>query len=885
MTKKKKYDVHLITHTHWDREWYQSFEIYRFRLFEVFERLKFIFKEQDNYHSFFFDGQTAPLEDFIEARPDDKKEIIDWIRRRRLRIGPFYILHDEQLTCAEAQVRNLIIGLDMVKQYDAYAPIGYVPDNFGHISQTPQILAGFGLDNAVMWRGYKVDETTPTEAVWLGADGTKIKTVMLICGYSSAAGMNFPDTGSFERALENFVDLKKRSECGTFLIMNGVDHALPTTDIVANIAFLEEKFPDCHIRHSSLDEFIKEIPWDKVPELLHGELLHAPMLDGTFSSRMNLKIMNRLAENELSAYAEPMSAIAYLQTKKYPAMDLKRAWKYLLKCHPHDSITGCHTDRVTEDIIIRLKRAYEMGDFLAKTAWDAVIGEVYDYQIPADSKIISVFNPLSSSRQSVIRTDIYVHSDLDTIKTILIKTPSSAVLQANIVKQDVSPIVFPLRSDYMIPLSKSCKRITVEFGSVELKPLGFTDFEFEIICNEEPADNLMTAVTVSGKSALNESKMIAHSNNILENEFIKVKINRDATVDVSDKKSGEEYLGLHQMEVIQDAGNLYMHRPLQQNTCYYLNPVNFVLKENFDTSATFSVSGYMRLPEGLDHEFTALQRQLDCPVTVNFTLKKNDPVLYISSSFDNRVKNVCWYTRFCTGFENGKNSVHTPFDIVERSPLNNSDVVYSENTRLSMQISRYCAQCFTSFSENRKHLTLLNKGLPEYTFESNGDATLTLLRSSNIIWGTSPRDFPNNEFPAESAFEIGEHKREYGLLFHSNSITDNLTSAIGFNLSPEARLYQHSVKTDFNLSLAPSFLVLSAFKQAEDGNGLILRFYNVLNEETEALIDTTCIFTRVTKVELNETDKDDSTAIEMNDGIIKLKVKAKEIISLRLTNT
>ena len=135
---------------------------------------------------------------------------------------------------------------------------------------------------------------------------------------------------------------------------------------------------------------------------------------------------------------------------------------------------------------------------------------------------------------------------------------------------------------------------------------------------------------------------------------------------------------------------------------------------------------------------------------------------------------------------------------------------------------------------------------------------------------------------ASGTYRGGEHNREYGLLFHSDSIENNLASAIGFNLPPKARLYKNRVDAGFNLSLTPSNFVLSALKRAEDGNGIILRFYNVLDQESEAVINITENFTGVKKVELNETDNNDNSTININDGVIKLSVKAKEIISLRL---
>ena len=124
---------HLIAHTHWDREWYLPVELYRFRLIELFDRLRLIFKEEPEYHSFFLDGQTIPLEDYLSVRPEAADEVRQWIARKKLRVGPFYVLLDEQLVSGESFVRNLLIGVAMVREFGGDAGVGYIPDNFGHV--------------------------------------------------------------------------------------------------------------------------------------------------------------------------------------------------------------------------------------------------------------------------------------------------------------------------------------------------------------------------------------------------------------------------------------------------------------------------------------------------------------------------------------------------------------------------------------------------------------------------------------------------------------------------------------------------------------------------------------------------------------------------------
>ena len=60
---------------------------------------------------------------------------------------------DEFLVSGEAIIRNLQCGFAIAKEWQTSAmKSGYVVDLFGHNSQFPQLLKGFGIDHAVAGR-------------------------------------------------------------------------------------------------------------------------------------------------------------------------------------------------------------------------------------------------------------------------------------------------------------------------------------------------------------------------------------------------------------------------------------------------------------------------------------------------------------------------------------------------------------------------------------------------------------------------------------------------------------------------------------------------------------------------------------------------------------
>src|SRR5215210_4031687 len=61
--------VHVISHTHWDREWYLTYEQFRLRLVGLIDRLLDLMEQHPDFEYFHLDGQTIVLEDYLELRP------------------------------------------------------------------------------------------------------------------------------------------------------------------------------------------------------------------------------------------------------------------------------------------------------------------------------------------------------------------------------------------------------------------------------------------------------------------------------------------------------------------------------------------------------------------------------------------------------------------------------------------------------------------------------------------------------------------------------------------------------------------------------------------------------------------------------------------------
>ncbi len=309
--------LYVVSHTHWDREWYEPFQVYRARLIRCVDKLLAIFATNPEYKYFLLDGQTIVLEDYLEVRPEREPVLRDLVCAGKLQIGPWYVLPDEFLVSGEAIIRNLLRGTRIARKFGDTMSVGYIPDPFGHISQMPQILRGLQIGAAVFRRGL-ADE--PTELWWQAPDGTRALVSYLRDGYDNAAWLGHDDA-SFVHSLDRvWHALAPHAVTSNILLMNGNDHMEPWEDLPHLLNVAREQFRDVEIIHASLPMYVtetqKEIAERKVElAVAQGELRNPKrhhLLPGVASTRMWIKQRNAHAQMLLEKWAEPLTAFAEL---------------------------------------------------------------------------------------------------------------------------------------------------------------------------------------------------------------------------------------------------------------------------------------------------------------------------------------------------------------------------------------------------------------------------------------------------------------------------------------------------------------------------------------------------------------------------------------------
>jgi alpha-mannosidase len=379
--------VTIVSHTHWDREWYQPFQVFRFHLVALIDRLLDLLDRDPAYRSFLLDGQTILLDDYLAIRPEREADLRRLIAQGRLVIGPWYILPDEFLVSPEATVRNLMLGARVCARFGARMLVGYTPDPFGHISQLPQILAGCGIEAAALQRGLS-DE--PTELWWAAPDGTRLLLIYFRAGYSNFAwAPTTPD--AFTRAVERQIErLAPHAHTPNVLLMNGTDHMLPQPELPGLIAAANARLAGRAVLvHGTLADYVAavraQLDGDDLP-VIRGELhspKRSPVLPGVYSARLWVKQRNHACEVALERYAEPISAVVRALGGPDRSGEIWQAWRYLIENHPHDSICGCSVDQVHAEMRTRFDWSQQVADQVTEAGLRDLAARVDQTRLPA----------------------------------------------------------------------------------------------------------------------------------------------------------------------------------------------------------------------------------------------------------------------------------------------------------------------------------------------------------------------------------------------------------------------------------------------------------------------------------------------------------------------
>lgn len=384
----------LVPHTHWDREWYEPFQVFRFKLVQMFD-VVLDMAEADPRFRFTLDGQTAAIEDYLEIRPENEGRVRAIVASGQLALGPWQILLDEFLCSGETIIRNLQMGMAGAARLGGYMNVGYLPDMFGHVAQMPQILSRAGIRDACLWRGVP-SRVKGHSFRWEAPDGSAVRVEYLFDGYGSALDLlAIPE--NIPHALKKYrQDNVDRYRGDAILGMVGTDHMPPDAGLMGKVdTYHSEDFP---IRLATLEEYVADFHSQEAAQTVPGELRsHARgnILPGVFSIRRNLKSAMAVAER-MVLEAERLAA-TYSSSDFEPFIGM--SWRRIIESTAHDSVVGSGTDETVNQVEARLHEAAQIARAVRNEVAFAVAAET-----PRDAYV--AFNTLPMGRNVSVELEV-----------------------------------------------------------------------------------------------------------------------------------------------------------------------------------------------------------------------------------------------------------------------------------------------------------------------------------------------------------------------------------------------------------------------------------------------------------------------------------------------
>ncbi len=720
--------VIVVSHTHWDREWYLPFEEFRWQLVKTVDQLVELMEQNPEYKHFNLDGQTIILDDYLELRPTSKTRLKKLITSNRFQIGPWYVLADEFLVSGEALVRNLFYGHQTANQFGKVMPIGYVPDAFGHIAQLPQILKGFDIDSTVWWRGIEDSgKSLPTELRWRAPDGSEVLLVHLRTSYSIAANLPNSVDATLAQILMPMNLLALNATSSAILLMNGSDHLPPqpflpgllnainqrlkepdilkgqtTSQLISELGkspttteisgvdemstFLDEMFTPfikqlqgVTFKHGTLEDYIeivrKEVDITQLP-VIEGEQhssKYVPILPGVFSARMYLKQANFATQQLLERWVEPFSTIAWWHDAPYPTEALRRAWQLLLQNHPHDSICGCSVDETHADMERRFAWSQQIGNQILSEAI-AYINDQADTSPHSDIPkpcyaSFRVYNPHPWSHSDIMRISLQPFSPPNATDDLALYDSSGKKVPFQVTTNLDQSECF----NQLLPINT----LPGTYAGEPQSPDPAKQIQLTFVTPEIPALGYQTFFLApdNPKSDTHEIPPItitAKKNSyVIENPMIRLVVyTSDGELDLLHKPTQKHYASLLTIEDGGDVGDEYNYCPPQIDTriTSHDDPkttVRFI--EEGPVAVTLEVTTHLSLPSAANIcRKRRSENRTPYPVQHLITLYPTHPRIDISTTLDNTVTDHRLRVLFPTSNEVNTAWGDTPFHVTER---------------------------------------------------------------------------------------------------------------------------------------------------------------------------------------------------------------------------
>ncbi|AHI53251.1 glycoside hydrolase family 38 N-terminal domain-containing protein [Spiroplasma culicicola] len=827
--KNKIFDIYVVPHTHWDKEWYFTKQDSDILLFDNINKLLDML-DNNEIDTFTYDGQFSIIDDYLSYSQNNLERIKYFTQNKKLIVGPWYTQPDFFNITSESIVRNLLYGINGCKSIGAkHLNIAYVPDSFGHNNQMPQIYNQFGINNFIYWRGISKDMLDKNGIVnnWIGLNNNKVLSYNLLFGYWPF-GANYPyqtinksnisiQAKEFLKntsSLLNEIKLKSKDATNKILLPLGGDQA-PIMKYLKDFINEINKVSQDNWILSDYDTFFEKLNEDKTEfPIIEGELKF-PFLSRIHktigSQRQDIKNLMKHLEVELYNNLEPLMSYWFLTTNQYDKYFIDKIIKNILTSQAHDSIGGCNSDRTNDDVMSRITQALDMVEALKTMILKNIslnLSLSNEEFIIYNSELFNInFNKKIKLFSKYKYIDIFDENNNKIEFAILEKKlhNEGMVVKPSINGEDVSQATGFYEYDIFIT--------NLPFKAMEIKKLNIRENLSPSIENIAEAKNNFE-IKLDGKFIC--------INNLHTNK--KIKLFLEAQVDAGDSY---DYSPTNENKIINELissaiySKKYKHLEKTEVTLVYKVPTS----ENslLETKQKFIFTFY---------NYENLSLELNLKTTNKSSEIRWRLIDQIEENKDFLINDQCY------SVISRKHNPYLP--------------KWKEQSWKEAPVNIESFESFVGFENNH---FIYNNGINEYELIDNNKLALTLYRSvsvlgrNNLLWrpgrasGTSEFNISTN------GSKLSYKKLEYDIKFdfqdninYARESKKFITMPLYYQKQNLNNLYKRydrfllnekytKIKLDNNIIINSNDFVVKTFKKAEFSDDLIIRGYNPLDKE------------------------------------------------------
>lgn len=814
--------VYMVSNAHFDTQWKWTVQqsINEFLHNTLVQNFALI--EQYPDYVFNFEG-AVKYRWAKEYYPELFEQLKKYVKAGRWHIsGASWDANDPNIPSIEASIRNILLGQEFYrKEFGVLSTDIMLPDCFGFGWQLPSVAAhcgliGFGTQK-LAWRKQP-----------FFANGMKFPFYFgLWRGPDGGRLMAALDGGDYvwnpDKPITDNADLKKRLAAtavpAAYRYFGTGDKGGSATPVAVRVINDAVQHPGegYNLKFATTDDMFKDYLWDKRLPEYDGELLMDVHATGNYTSIVEMKMLNRRNELMLGAAEGISSVVDYFKGINYPSYTIDEGWKRIIWHQFHDDLTGTS-----------LPACYRFSyndEYINLRQMNSVIET-------GMASVASIMNTNAKGCPTVVYNHVSaVNGDIVTAEVRLpagygdaeVYSPDGRRVKSQIIARDGDKAIIIF----------SGKNPSLSLSVYDIRPV---------------------------KKVAHTTSSLKASGRHIENRIYSITLNEDGDIaSIIDKRCGREL-------VRKGEAFGYAFFPGNKSVDW---PAWEILKTTMDRTheivgggavVTVEECGPLRAILKVEREYAGskfIQR-----------------IVLTDGAEDNRidvVNTVDWQSRAALL----KASFPVAFDAPEATyDLGMAQIRRGNNTDTAYEV---IAQQWADITapDGSYGVTIVNNG--RYGWDKPDDHTirLTLFHTPETA----------GRYPYQATQDFGKHDFTYSIIGHAGALDPVNADIASDKLNqPQISLAtaKHSGKLGKVFSLASSTnpaLRIKAFKKAQDGNGYILRVYELSGRGAVGKIDFGCEIVaaeRVNGIEdrIGTLDADNGSAGELSFSGRSLDIEA-----------